>query len=190
MNKKFTDIAALHGITEELANSILEGLRIEDIEKNPSQFQLEGFESVCNLVKDGTDLPAAINIVEESQKQSEIEIDRETSTKNVSSPSDSQIWESDLDRVIEQKVEKAAEEVLQSLHKIAQNEYECFQETFILRLRKHIAKKISGNNFQRTFAEFVDAKVEENEMGKLKYIESLRTLEDSSPEISALPPEK
>ncbi len=206
MHKKFKDIATKYEIAEETSKQILAGLKIENIDKNPSPLQLESFELVCSLLKEGVDLASAIARVEESWRQSEKEgriAEIENEGEVVSSPpnsantngqvktNQSQAFNpSSIDSIIEQQAQQAVEKALASLPNIGKDEYDRIKETFVLKFREHFIKKLLGSNFQEDFASYVDNQVEEHKQGKLKYIESLQAPLIFSPENLALPPEK
>ena len=194
MNKKFKDIATLYEINEETSQQILGGLKIEKSNKTPSQLQLQGFELVCSLLKEGTDLASAITRVEESWRQSENEGEVVNSSPNTNGQvktNQSQAFNpSSIDSIIEQQAQQAVEKALVSLPNIGKDEYDRIKETFVLKFREHFIKKLLGSNFQQDFASYVDNQVEEHKQGKLKYIESLQAPLIFSPENLALPPEK
>ncbi len=206
MNKKFKDIATKYEISEEKGVKILAGLKIENGNKASSKIYLEGFESVCSLLKEGTDLEAAIAIVEESWQQHKSEVNpkaqTETKEKAPSSSSSSNVQgqvemkgnqgvnPSSIDSIIEQQAQQAVEQALVSLPNIGRDEYDRIKATFIAKFREHFIKKLLGSNFQQDFANYVDGQVEEHRQGKLKYIESLQAPLIFSQENLALPPEK
>ncbi len=91
-----------------------------------------------------------------------------------------------IDSIIEQQAEKAAEQALSSLPNLGQAEYSRVKESFILKFREHFIKKLLGSNFQQDFGKYIDAQVEEHQQGKLRHIESLQTSLASDPETSGL----
>ncbi len=206
MNKKYRDIATQYEIPEDISNQILAGLKIENGNKASSQIKLEGFESVCKLLKEGTDLEAAIAIVEESWQQPKSEVNpkaqtemKEKAPSSSSSPNkngqvktngNQGVNPSSIDSIIEQQAQQAVEQALVSLPNIGRDEYDRIKATFIAKFREHFIKKLLGSNFQQDFANYVDGQVEEHRQGKLKYIESLQAPLIFSQENLALPPEK
>ena len=196
MNPKFKDIANKYEITEEAGKQILGGLKIENIDKNPSPLQLEGFELVCDLVKEGVDLVSAVAQVEESWAKSETEGKAASSSDNgngqvkTSSTVSAEFNNIDIDSIIDRQVEETAKHILASLPKVSEAEYDRFRESYVKKLRQVIASRLLQGNFSQNFAKYVNAKVEEHRQGKLKYIESIQTPLVSSPENSALPPGK
>ena len=207
MNKKYKDIAVGYEIPEEKGREILAGLKIENTNKNPSKLKLQGFESVCKLLKEGTDLEAAIAVVEESWKQSKSEVEgteTETEEKAPSSSSSpnkngqvkteetvsAEFNNINIDSIVDRQVEEATNQALASLPQLSEEEYNRFKESFIKKFRQRLAQKLLHSNFSQNFAKYVDGQVEEHRQGKLKYIESIQTPLASSPENSALPPGK
>ncbi len=215
MNKKYRDIATQYEIPEEISNQILAGLKIKNGNRTPSTLQLEGFESVCKLLKEGTDLEAAIGfavsqseiaIVEESWQQSfsEVNPEAETETKEKAPSSSSNVQGQvkteetvsaefnniNIDSIVERQVEEATNQALASLPQLSEEEYNRFKESFIKKFRQRLAQKLLHSNFSQNFAKYVDGQVEEHRQGKLKYIESIQTPLAYSPENSALPPGK
>ncbi len=207
MNKKYRDIATQYEIPEDISNQILAGLKIENGNKASSQIKLEGFESVCKLLKEGTDLEAAIAVVEESWKQSKSEVEgteTETEEKAPSSSSSpnkngqvkteetvsAEFNNINIDSIVDRQVEEATNQALASLPQLSEEEYNRFKESFIKKFRQKLAQKLLHSNFSQNFAKYVDGQVEEHRQGKLKYIESIQTPLAYSPENSALPPGK
>ena len=208
MNKRFKEIATKYEMAEEISNQILAGLKIKNGNRTPSTLQLEGFESVCGLLKEGVDLASAIAQVEESWQQpfSEVNLEAETETKEKapswsSSPNkNGQVKTSEtvsaefnninIDSIVERQVEEATNQALASLPQLSEAEYNRFKESFVKKFRQQLAKKLLRSNFSQNFAKYVNAQVEEHEQGKLKYIESIQTPLAYSPENSALPPGK
>ncbi len=75
MNKKFLEIATKYEVAEENVRAILQGMKIKSTRKTPDDEQLEGFESICLLLKEGANVEAAISVVvEEAKKKSESEV--------------------------------------------------------------------------------------------------------------------
>ena len=208
MNKKYRDIATQYEIPEDISNQILAGLKIENGNKASSQIKLEGFESVCKLLKEGTDLEAAIAIVEESWQQPKSEVNpkaktemKEKAPSSSSSPNkngqvkteetvSAEFNNINIDSIVDRQVEEATNQALASLPKLSEAEFNRFKESFVKKFRQQLAKKLLHSNFSQNFAKYVNAQVEEHEQGKLKYIESIQTPLVSSPENSALPPGK
>ncbi|MDJ0574371.1 MAG: hypothetical protein QNJ65_04300 [Xenococcaceae cyanobacterium MO_234.B1] len=202
MNQKFRDIATLYEITEEIGAKVLAELKIENPNKNPSKIQLQGFESVCNLLKQGIEFNSALSqVIESALHKSESESSQETDThlpenspKSHSEPvkvTQTQAVElKNIDSIIEQQAEKAAAQALSSLPNLGQAEYSRIKDSFILKFREHFIKKLLGSNFQQDFGKYIDAQVEEHQQGKLRYIESLQTSLVSEPETSGLLPGK
>lgn len=62
MNKKFRDIANEFQVEEEIAKTILERMNVEDFNKNPSKERLEVFRTICENLKNGTELEKAIAV--------------------------------------------------------------------------------------------------------------------------------
>ncbi|MDJ0575416.1 MAG: hypothetical protein QNJ65_09665 [Xenococcaceae cyanobacterium MO_234.B1] len=202
MNQKFRDIVAKYELTEEIGTKVLAELKIGNPNKNPSKIQLQGFESVCNLLKQGVEFNSAISqVIESALKQSLSESSQETDTHL---PEESPMPSSDpvkvtqpqavelknIDSIIEQQAEKAAAQALSSLPNLGQAEYDRIKESFILKFREHFIKKLLGSNFQQDFGKYIDAQVARHEQGKLRYIESLQTSLVSEPETSGLLPGK
>ena len=208
MNKKYRDIATQYEIPEEISNQILAGLKIKNGNRTTSILQLEGFESVCKLLKEGTDLEAAIAIVEESwqQPKSEVNPKAQTETKEKAPSSSSspnkngqvkteetvsaEFNNINIDSIVDRQVEEATNQALASLPQLSEEEYNRFKESFIKKFRQKLAQKLLHSNFSQNFAKYVDGQVEEHRQGKLKYIESIQTPLAYSPENSALPPGK
>ncbi len=210
MNKKFLEIATKYEVAEENVRAILQGMKIKSTRKTPDDEQLEGFESICLLLKEGANVEAAISVVvEEAKKKSESEvkevnpepeIEAEGKAPSSSSNNNGRVKTEEtvstefnninIDSIVDRQVEEATNQALASLPQLSEEEYNRFKESFIKKFRQRLAQKLLHSNFSQNFAKYVDAQVEEHRQGKLKYIESIQTPLVSSPENSALPPGK
>ena len=163
MNKKYKDIANQYEISEEQSHEILAGLKIENTSKNPSRLKLQGFESVCKLLKEGKDLGGAIAQVEEEVKQLENEM--------------GQPEEEMMAGATDEIAKQIADAMYASVPGIAQKKFFQMQQGLEKGVEKFFVQNVVNGDFAQNFRNFVKIR---NESGKL--------IEEEL-ENSALPPE-
>jgi len=74
MNNALNEIAAKYEVSEEKIPEILAGMKVKDAQK-PSKAQLDGFEKVCTLLKEGKPMDQALATILEEAKSDKMQKD-------------------------------------------------------------------------------------------------------------------
>lgn len=145
MNKKLTDIIASCelSLSAEDSKNIASSLGINDLRKNPTAEQELKFTQVCNLIKQGQTIEQSISSVVEQTK-----VDHEDSPA---------LSDLDLEAIIIQQANKAADATLSSLPNIAQAESLNLRQTFIQQFRTRIEQQLKSPEYQKAFISQIES---------------------------------
>ncbi len=185
MNKKFRDIAEKYGITQEVGQDILVGIKIENPTKNPSKVQLEGFELVCQLLKKGISFEKAIasrlaenevsKVVKESKKKTMPQEPMQQSNSNGHVPNQgngshgASTPEENLgmDDVTTEVAKEIAQAMYQNVPGIAQTKFLEMKGNLERGIEKFFVANLLGGDFNKNFEDFLKGDVGVLNEGKL-----------------------
>lgn len=165
MNNALKDIATRYEVSEEKMLEILGRMKVKNAEK-PSKPQIEGFEKVCILLKEGKSMDTAITaILDEAKngKSGESEIDGE-----ISQAADT-LEDEELQNFVFREADRAADATLKSFPQIAFEERQRYKELFVQRYRQRIAQQLQNPEFRQHF----QAAIEGQDLGKLHLLNSM-----------------
>ena len=114
-----------------------------DLRKNPTAEQELKFTQVCNLIKQGQTIEQSISSVVEPTK-----------VAHEDSPALSDL---DLEAIIIQQANKAADATLSSLPNIAQAESLNLRQTFIQQFRTRIEQQLKSPEYQKAFISQIES---------------------------------
>ena len=114
-----------------------------DLRKNPTAEQELKFTQVCNLIKEGQNIEQSISSVVEQTK-----VDHEDSPA---------LSDLDLEAIIIQQANKAADATLSSLPNIAQAESLNLRQTFIQQFRTRIEQQLKSPEYQKAFISQIES---------------------------------
>jgi hypothetical protein len=154
MNEALKEIASRYEVAEDRISEILSQMKVKNPEK-PTKKQLEGFERVCTLLKEGKSIEEATEIVV-SQAKNGVQESRSDSL--------SLIEDDELDNFITEQALRAADATLSSLPQVAYDEYQQLKEAFVRKYRERIAERLNDPVFKEQFV----AAIEGRDMGKFK----------------------
>jgi len=170
MNNALNEIAAKYEVSEEKIPEILAGMKVKDAQK-PSKAQLDGFEKVCTLLKEGKPMDQALaTILEEAKSdkmQKDIQNNENASHPQMQSPQ-AENSEAKLDDFILTLANQAANATLTSFPNIALEEHLRLKALFVKRYRERIAEQLQSAEFRQQF----QAAMEGQELGKLPLLSS------------------
>lgn len=165
MNNALKDIATRYEVSEEKMLEILGRMKVKNAEK-PSKPQIEGFEKVCTLLKEGKSMDTAITaILDEAKngKSSESEIDGETPQAADT------LEDEELKNFVFREADRAADATLKSFPQIAFEERQRYKELFVQRYRQRITQQLQDPEFRQHF----QAAIEGQDLGKLHLLNSM-----------------
>jgi hypothetical protein len=131
-------------------------MKVKNLEK-PSKRQLEGFEKVCALLKEGKETQEAIALVVEEAKNSPKEAIAEL-----------QLEDGELNKFIIEQAVRAADATLLSLPQVGLEERERIRTLFINAYRARLAQCVQDPEYKRNFI----ALLEGQDTGKLNLLSS------------------
>jgi uncharacterized protein YoaH (UPF0181 family) len=156
MNEALKEIANRYEVAEDKISEILEKLPVKNPEK-PTKKQIQGFEKVCTLIKEGKSTEEAIEIVVREAKNGTKEL-----------MPDSLIEDEELDNFIIEQAIRAADATISSLPQVAFDECQRLKESFVRKYRERIAERLNDPEFKQQFV----ATIEGKEMGKFIFSNS------------------
>jgi len=166
MNNALKEIAGKYEVSEESIPEILTGMKVKDVQK-PSKPQLEGFEKVCILLKEGKPMDQALATVLEAAKNDRLQKDTQTngSTNPVQSPQ-TESSQVNLDEFIQSLANQAADSTFANLPNIAIEEHHRLKALFVQHYRQRMMERLQDPEFQQQF----QAAIEGQDLGKLKFL--------------------
>ncbi len=163
MNDALKEIARKYAVSEEKISQILAGMKVKDVQK-PSKPQLEGFEKVCTLLKEGKPMEQALATILDEAKNGKPERAPQTNGSAAHSKSpQTELSEVKLDEFILAQGDRAADVTLASLPDIAFEEQQRLKALFVQRYRQRIMERLQDPEYRQQFA----AAIEGEDMGKL-----------------------
>ncbi|NJO94387.1 MAG: hypothetical protein HC820_08720 [Hydrococcus sp. RM1_1_31] len=159
MNETLKEIASRYEVAEDRIPEILEKLPVKNPEK-PTKKQIQGFEKVCTLIKEGKSTEEAIDIVISEAKNG---------TKE--SSIDLLIEDEELDNFIIEQAIRAADAALSNLPKMALAERQRLTEIFIKNFRARVAQEVRKPEYYQQF----DVVIESDDVGKSKLLNGSTT---------------
>lgn len=168
MNNALKEIASKYSVSEEKIPEILAGMKIKDAQK-PTRPQLEGFEKVCTMLKEGQSMDQALATILESAKNDLSQKDTQTNPRANSSQS-AQIENSEakLEEFILSLANQSADATFATLPNIAFEEHHRLKALFVQRYRERIISRLQDPEFRQQF----QAAIEGQDMGKLSLMSS------------------
>ncbi|GFE72211.1 hypothetical protein [Chroococcus sp. FPU101] len=157
MNEAIKEIANKYEIIEERISEILAGMKVKNPGK-PTKIQLEGFEKVCILIKEGKGVEEAIAIVVAEAKNNSNSTQVET-----------QLGEEGLEKLVLELADQAAETMLSSIANLALiplEQYQRIKALFISRYQAQIIEQLQNPQYRQQFLALMTG---DNE-GKLKLL--------------------
>lgn len=135
MNRKIQEIfnKLEQNLEEADIRKITSSVGIKNHGKNPTNEQEEGLEAVCQLIAAGESVESAISKVSSLTDKSS-----ENSRQN-------------MEQIILEQANKAADAALLSLPNVAQSEIEQLRQSFIRQFRIRIEQQLSSPEFQQQF---------------------------------------
>ena len=135
MNRKIEEIfnQLEPNLEETDIRKITSSVGIKNHGKNPTNEQEEGLEAVCQLIAAGESVESAILKVSSLTDKS-----LETSSQN-------------MEQIILEQANKAADAALMSLPNVAQSEIERLRQSFVKQFRTRIEQQLNSPKFQQQF---------------------------------------
>lgn len=164
MNNVLKDIATRYEISEEKMLDILARMKIKNAEK-PSKPQIEGFEKVCTLLKEGKPMEEAITAILDEAKNGK---SNEPQINGEASQAADTLEDEELKNFVFREADRAADATLKSFPQIAFEERQRYKELFVQRYRQRIAQQLQDPEFRQHF----QAAIEGQDLGKLPLLNS------------------
>lgn len=168
MNNALKEIACKYEVSEEEIPAILAGMKVKDAQK-PSKPQLEGFEKVCRMLKEGQPMDQALATILEEAKNDKTQ--KDTQVNGSTNPSESLQTESSeakLEEFILSLANQSADATFASLPNIALEEHHRLKALFVQQYRQRIMERLQDPEFRQQF----QAAIEGQDMGKLPLLNS------------------
>lgn len=163
IHNSFKEIAKRYSIGEDQISPILESIKIKSSAK-PSDEQLRGFEQVCQMVQSGMELDAAVQSIHAEAKNNNLAQpeNAEVLPAAQAQPKSEDEVNTQLDNLVLQEAERAANVTLAGFPQMAFEEQQRFRQLFIERFRQHLVKGLQDPSFKQQF----QAVIEGQDMGK------------------------
>lgn len=168
MNNALKEIASKYSVSEEKIPEILAGMKIKDAQK-PTKPQLEGFEKVCTMLKEGQPMDQALATILESAKNDSIQKDTQSNARaNPSQSPQTENSEAKLEEFILSLANQSADATFATLPNIAFEEHHRLKALFVQRYRERIMERLQDPEFRQQF----QAAIEGQDLGKLNLMSS------------------
>jgi hypothetical protein len=154
MNEALKEIASRYEVASDRIPEILEKLPLKNPEK-PTKKQIQGFERVCSLIKEGKSIEEAVEVVVGEAKNGKFE-----------SGSELPLEDEELENFIVEQAKIAAASALSRLPQIAVEKRQQLEVKFAKAFEEEISRRLNDPTFKQQFI----ATIEGQDLGKLNLL--------------------